>query len=178
MSSIRKFPPAYSITDRRSSPYFCFTSSNSSLMMAILRSFFSRISFKSAIVVTRASYSDRSLSCSKPVSWRKRISTIALACNSLSLKVSISFCRASSALSEARISRITSSILSDAIMRPSSMWARSSAFFSSNWVLRTTTSWRCSTKWWIICFRFSNSGLPLTSAILLTEKEDWRAVNL
>ena len=172
MSSILKFPPAYSILERRSSPYFSLIFSSSSLMILIRRSFLSRISFKSAMVLTSSSYSPRNLSCSKPVNWRKRISTMALAWISVNSNFSISLFLASSALEEDRMRAITSSILSDAMIKPSRMWARSSALRSSNWVLLTTTSWRCSTKWWIKSLRFNISGRPLTSAMLFTLKED------
>ena len=178
MSSIDKSPPAYSMVERRSSPYFSLTTANSSLIICIRRSFLSKISFKSSMVFIRSSYSVRNLSCSNPVSWRKRISTMALAWISLNSKRLMSFWRASSGLEEPRMIDITSSILSEAIISPSKMWARSSAFRSSYFVRRTTTSWRCSTKWWIISFRFNISGRPLTKAMLFTLKEDWSAVYL
>ena len=63
-------------------------------------------------------------------------------------------------------------------MSPSKIWIRSLAFLSSYWVRLYTTSWRCSTKWYIKSLRFSCSGRPLTKAILFTLKEDCRAVCL
>ncbi len=73
---------------------------------------------------------------------------------------------------------ITSSILSEAMIKPSRICALSSAFFSSKRVRRITTSWRCSIKALIISFRFNCLGRPLTKAILFTLKEDCRAVSL
>ncbi len=146
ISSILRSPPAYSMVERLPSPYFSFTSSNSSLITCILRSLRAKMSLRSLMVSIISSYSALNLSCSSPVSCRNRISTIALACSSDSSNLSINFCRASSALLEERISAITSSILSDAMINPSRMCARSSAFFNSNSVRRTTTSCLCSTK--------------------------------
>ena len=178
MSSILSSPPANSILDLLSSPCFSFTSINSSLMINILRSLFSSMSFKSLINFNNSVCSFLSLSCSRPVNCLNLISTIALDWISVKLNSLIRLVLASSAFDEALIISITLSILSEAIINPSSIWARSSAFLKSNFVLLTTTSCLWSTKWEIISFKFKSLGLPLTNAILFTLKEDWSAVYL
>ena len=173
MSSIDKSPPEYSILDLLSSPNLFLTSTNSVVMIFILLSSSSRMSFRSVISSLISLYSVLNLSCSKPVNCLRRISTIALDWISDNLYLSIRFCLASSAFFDALISLITSSILSEAIIKPSSIWHLSSAFFNSNFVLLTTTSCLCSTKYLIICFRLSVLGLPFTRHTLLTLNDDW-----
>ncbi len=146
MSSSLKLPPAYWISDRLSSPYFCFTSSSSVLIISILRSLLFKMSFKSRIVFLSSSNSSLNLLCSRPVSCLRRISTIALDCISVSSYFEERFSLASSGVFDFLIILITSSILSEAIINPSKICALSSAFFSSNSVLLTTTSCLCSTK--------------------------------
>ena len=162
----------------RSSPYLSLISFNSSLMTFIQRSSFSRISFKYAINFSISSYSARSLSCSRPVNWRSLISTMARDCISDKEKRSIKRSIASAGLFDDLMMAMTSSILSEAIIRPSKIWARSSALRNSYLVRRITTSWRWSTNALIRSFRLSWRGRPFTSAILLTLKEDCKAVNL
>ena len=87
----------------------------------------------------------------------------------------INFSLASSGLFELLIKAITSSMLSEAMIKPSRICARSSAFLSSYFVLLTTTSCLKSTKYPIICLRFNSCGLPLTKLILFTENELCRA---
>ena len=145
-------------------------------MISILSSTLARISFKWAINFSISSYSPLNFSCSSPVNWPKRMATIALACLSVKLKRSISAVCASTGVLEARINLMTSSIWSEAIINPSRICALSSAFRSSNWVRRITTSCRWSTKWWIRSLRFSNLGRPCTKATLFTPKEDCKAV--
>ena len=137
----------YSIIDLLSSPYFSLITIISSLMICILLDSLSRISFKSVINFIISSYSPLNLSCSRPVNCLNRISTIAFDCISDNLKRLIKFSLASSAFLEALIILITSSILSDAIINPSKICARSSAFFNSYFVLLTITSCLWSTKW-------------------------------
>ena len=146
MSSIFMSAPAYSISERRASPYLSRMAISSSLMICILLGSCAKISFKSVINNIISSYSPLSLSCSSPVSWRKRISTMALAWISDNSKRAIRRSLASSGLFEPLMILITSSMLSLAMINPSKMCALASAFFSSNSVLRTMTSWRCSTK--------------------------------
>ena len=178
ISSIERSPPAYSITDLLSSPYLSLISFNSSEIIFILLFSFSRISFKSSMSFLISSYSDLSLSCSNPVNCLNLISTIAFAWTSESLNFLIKLFLASSAFFEAFIKAITSSILSEAIIKPSSIWHLSSAFFNSNLVLLTTTSCLWSTKCLIISFRFSIWGRPFTRAIVFTLKEDWSGLYL
>ena len=99
-----------------------------------------RIAFNSAIKVINWLYSASNLLRSKPVNARRRISTIACACASERAKRSIKRDLASCTFSLLRIMLITSSILSNAISKPSKIWARSSALFSSYFVLLVTTS--------------------------------------
>ena len=79
---------------------------------------------------------------------------------------------------EARISAITASRWSSAIARPSRMWARASAFFSSNSMRRRTTSRRNSTKWSSRSTSGSTRGRPLTIASVMTPKVVWNCVCL
>ena len=123
-------------------------------------------------------YSSLNLSCSNPVNCLNLISTIAFAWTSDKSYSFIKFFLASSALEDFFIISITLSILSDATINPSRIWALSSAFFKSYFVLRTTTSCLCSTKYLIISFRLRSFGLPFTKAILFTLNDDWRAVYL
>ena len=147
-------------------------------MTFIQRSSFSRISFKYAINFSISSYSARSLSCSRPVNWRSLISTMARDCISDREKRSIKRSIASAGLLDDLMIAMTSSILSEAIIRPSKIWARSSAFFKSYFVRRITTSCLWSTNALIKSFRLSSLGRPFTNAILLTLKEDCNAVIL
>ena len=140
MSSMLKSPPAYSISDLLSSPYFSFISKSSVLIISILLDSLSKISFRSFIVFIKSSNSPLNLSCSSPVNCLKRISTIALDCISLNLNSEINLDFASSAFDDDLIKEITLSILSEAIIKPSKICALSSAFFNSNFVLLTTTS--------------------------------------
>ena len=178
MSSMLNSPPENSITDLLSSPCFSFISRSSSFMIVILLSLSFKISFRSFISSTKLSYSSLNLSCSRPVSCLNLISTIAFDWISDNLNSVIKFFLASSALEDFLIISITLSILSDAIIRPSRIWALSSAFFRSNLVRLTTTSCLWSTKYLIISFRLRSFGLPLTRAMLLTLKEDCKAVYL
>ena len=70
---------------------------------------------------------DVDLCICSPVNCRNLISTIAPACTSVRLKRSINVDLASSGVLEPRIIRITSSILSQAMINPSRIWARFSA---------------------------------------------------
>ena len=131
---------SYPIEVLLSSPYFAEIS-RISLRITPRSSFSSAsIAFNSAIFAISSLYSASSFSRSKPVSARRRISTIACDCGSVSPKRSINFAFASCVVRLARIMEITSSMLSKAISKPCKMWARSSALFSSYWVLLVTTS--------------------------------------
>ena len=123
-----------------SSPYFSAMRRISSRMTP--SSFFSsaRIAFNSVIRSIRSAYSPSIFSRSKPVSARRRISTIACACTSVRAKRSIRRVFASGVLALLRIMLMTSSILSNATNNPSKIWARSSALFRSYFVLLVTTS--------------------------------------
>ena len=124
----------------RSSPYFSAIKRISSRITP--RSFFSsaRIAFNSAIRSINSAYSTSIFSRSRPVSARRRISTIACAWTSVRENLSIKRFFASGVFALLRIILITSSILSSAISKPSRMWARSSALFKSYFVLLVTTS--------------------------------------
>ena len=111
------------------------------------------------------------------------MSRMAWACNSLSPKRAINCVLASSASAAARIVRITSSMLSTAMRKPSKIWARARVLASSNSLRRRMTSSRCSIK---ICkqrLRDSTRGWlrpcsSATSASVCTGKVLCRAVNL
>ena len=126
-----------------SSPYLSEISSISSRITRRRRFLSSRIAFNLRIFSINSAYSVSSFSLSRPVSARRRISTIAWACTSVSSKRSISSCLAIWTLLEPRMIRITSSILSRAFRSPSKIWALSCALFRSYWVLLVTTS-----SWW------------------------------
>ena len=178
ISSMLTSPPEYSISVLRSSPNLSLTSSSSSLMIDIRNALSFKMLFKYSIVFINSSYSALILSRSRPVSFWRRMSKIALAWISLSLNSVINPVFASSGVDEARMSLMTASRLSMAMSKPSRTWARFSACFSSYSVRRTTTSCLWSTKWRIMSLRFNNSGRPLTSAMLFTENELWSCVYL
>ena len=114
----------------------------------------------------------------RPVSWLKRISTMALLCSSSNSKRCSKLRCASVGVLLARIMCTTSSMLSQAMIRPSKMWARSCAFFKSYFVRRMVTSCRCSTKYFTQSFRLNSRGRPFTKAIQFTENELCSAVIL
>ena len=118
-SSILISPASSSIDVLRSSPYLSLTSISSSLMICILLGSSAKISFKSAIVAINSAYSALTLSISRPVSFWSLISKIAFACISDSLNSFIKPFLASSPFLDARISFITASRLSRAIINPS-----------------------------------------------------------
>ena len=128
-SSIDMSNSSYPIDVLLSSPYlsrisiisFLTTPSNT------LRS--ARIALYSSITFFNSAYSFSSFSLSRPVSARRRISTMEFACGSDRENLSISFSFASAAVFEALISCITSTIC-----------ALSSALFKSYCVLLVTTS--------------------------------------
>ena len=107
----------------------------------------------------------------KPVSCDKRMSTMALLCSSSSSKRFSKLRCASDGVLLLRMICTTSSMLSQAMMSPSRMWARSCAFFKSNLVRRMVTSWRCSTKYFTHSLSVSKRGRPFTNAMLFTENE-------
>ena len=123
-----------------SSPYLSAIRRISSRMTP--SSFFlsARIAFNSVMRSINSAYSFSSFSRSRPVSARRRISTIACACTSVSEKRSIKRSFASWVFLLLRIMLITSSILSSAVNNPCKIWARSSALFRSYFVLLVTTS--------------------------------------
>ena len=139
-SSIDMSNSSYPIDVLLSSPYlsrisiisFLTTPSNT------LRS--ARIALYSSITFFNSAYSFSSFSLSRPVSARRRISTMEFACGSDRENLSISFSFASAAVFDALISCITSSMLSRAISSPSTICALSSALFKSYCVLLVTTS--------------------------------------
>ena len=165
-SSISKSDPR-TISVRRSSPCLCFTSNNSSRIIAWTRSSFAKISFKSAINATNPWYSSSILPRSNPVKRRKRISKIAFPWRSDNENSDINEFNASSSVDEPRIIAIIRSIWSKAIRSPSKIWARSSALFKSNCVRRTITSTWCLIYAAIISFKFKTLGCPSTSANIL-----------
>ncbi len=81
-----------------------------------------------------------------------------------------SACLASAGEGARLMSSITSSTLDSATARPSRMWPRSRAFFSSNAVRRVTTSRRWPTKASIISLRLSSRGWLSTSATMFMPK--------
>ena len=135
-------------------------------------------SLRWAISFSNSAYSAFNSSIRKPVSWLRRISTMAFDCRLSRLKRASKFACASAGVRLARMIRTTSSMWSTAIIKPSKICARSCAFFNSKRVRRVTTSMRCSMNAPTNCLRFSNIGRPFTSAMLFTANDDCRAVNL
>ena len=126
-----------------SSPYFSEMTRISFLITPRSSFLSARIAFNSPIFFISSSYSASSFSRSRPVSARRRISTIALACTSVRSNLAINSSFAVWTFLDPRIIRITSSMLSSAISNPCKIWARSSALFSSYCVLLVTTSSWC-----------------------------------
>ena len=126
--------------DFLSSPYFSAMMEISSLITPSRTFLSARIAFNSAIFTSNSWCSFSILSRSKPVRVRRRISTIACACTSVSPKRSINLSFAICTFSLLRIILITSSIWSRAINRPCKIWSLSSALFRSYLVRLVTTS--------------------------------------
>ena len=131
-SSMLISPSSATMSVRRGSPYFSLTSSSSVLTTPI--SFFSLASrlLRYSMRLMSSRYSSSILSRSRPVSWYRRMSRMALAWSSDSLNLAINFFFASSRSSASLMILTTASMLSSAMRKPSRMWARSSAFCSSN----------------------------------------------
>ena len=126
------------------------------------------MSRKSAILRRSAASSSSSFVLSRPVSWPRRICTMACACTSSRPKRSMRATLPSGIDLEFLKMAMTSSMKSSAIMRPSRMWARSCAFLRSNCVRRSTTSlwnlmYSCR-----ISRRVSSFGWPSTMANMMT----------
>ena len=101
-----------------SSPYLSRITIISSLITPRSNFLSARIAFNSPIRFISSAYSASSFSRSRPVSVRRRISTIACACASDSSKRLINSAFAICTVLEPRIIVITSSILSSAINNP------------------------------------------------------------
>ena len=93
---------------------------------------------------------------------------MACACTSSRPKRVISASLPSGIDFELRRIAMTSSMKSSAIIRPSRMWARSCAFFSSYCVRRSTTSLWNRMYSCRICFSVSVRGCPSTIASMMT----------
>ncbi len=163
---------------RRSSPNCDWILSSSSTTICSCSGSLARMPFSFSISFSVSSYSSTIFWRSSPVSRCRRMSRMAWAWTSEKWKRSRSASFASCGVLDWRISATTSSRLSIAILSPSRMWARSSALRSSNWVRRTTTSRRKSTKCRSMSLSGSSCGRPLTSARLITPKVVWSLVYL
>lgn len=130
---------AFSMVVRRSSANSSAISCNSLRMTA--KSFFSlcRMPSKRSMSFRMSSYSLRRAMISRFVSRCRRMSKIACACASDSSKRSIRRAFASFGFFEERISAMTSSRLSTAIISPCKMCARAFACFRSYSVRRVMT---------------------------------------
>ena len=139
-SSMEISNSSYPIWVLLSSPYLSAISRISVRITA--RSFFSsaRIALSSVICAMRSLYSFSSFSRSKPVRVFRRMSTIACACASDNPNRSIREFFASAVVRLPRIMEITSSMLSNAMINPCKICARSSALFRSNLVRLVITS--------------------------------------
>ncbi len=154
----------------RFSPYFSFTLINSFLIIS--RTFWgvARIALNCSIFLISSTYSSNSLSLSRPVNWCNLISRIAWAWALVNLKFSINAFLAASTSFDFSIMLTTLFIFSTAFFNPSRMWARSSAFSSSNFVRRVTISFRYSRYWISTSLRFSMRGTLFTRASIITPK--------
>src|SRR5213594_4201848 len=145
-SSIENSPWSATISVRRSSPKPWVSSESSSFRIFMRRGFDARISLHSLMNLRTSRSSSSSLVISRAVSRARRMLRISADCFSDNLN------RLRNAASAAGVSfdflmiRMTSSMWSTAIFRPSRMCSRSWARCSSNWVLRVMTLCRCSMK--------------------------------
>ena len=130
-------PSAATIFVFLSSPYFCLISSSSSLIISNTNCSLANISLKWAINFINSLYSSSIFSRCKPDNVFNLISRIACAWISERPNLFINLSFASSY--EDLIILITSSMLSNAIFKPSNMCALASALSSSNLVLRVIT---------------------------------------
>ncbi len=129
----------------RSSPNAAFISSNSFFTTARTLNI-SWMRDSSFLISSRSIFSSSSiLLLSRPTSRRSCISSIALAWISERPNFLISFALASGSSLDLRIVSTTSSILSSAMIYPSSICARALASFSSYSLLLVTISTRCFT---------------------------------
>src|SRR5882762_9974671 len=169
-SSIEKSPWSATISVRRSSPKPWASSPSSSLRIFMRRGLDPRISLHSLMKRRTSFSSSSSLVISRAVSRARRMLRISADCFSESLKRLRSAASADGVSFDFLMMRITSSMLSTAILRPSRMCSRSCARFSSNSVRRTITTWRCSTKWNRISLRSNSFDTPSTSASMIAPK--------
>ena len=170
-SSMSTSPLTVAISVRRSSENLRFISRASSLTMASRRPSLARMALKSAMWAWSSSSSFSIFKISSPASWPSWNLQMASACKSSKPKRSISAALASGRPPlQARMVAMISSTMSMAFFKPSKMWARSWAFFRSNWVRRVMTSiwnWMYSSR---ICRRFNSLGSPFTMASIITPK--------
>ena len=171
-SSTSREDASPTISLRRSSPYFLSMAVSSSEMISMRCSLLPRIARSSSMVARTSMSSSSSFSISRPVSLASLISRMALAWRSESSKDSCRRVEAVSASRDPRMTLMTSSMLSTAILRPSRMCSRSSARARSKAVRRTTTVWRWSMKWRSISRRDSTRGTPFTRARRMVPKVD------
>ena len=174
-SSIRKSPSASMISVRRLSPCFSRVARSSSMTIFINSASLARIARSRSIVVSNSASSSRIFCRSNPVSRWSCMSRIAWAWISVSENSMTRPIRASAGFFAARISLMTASRWSSAILRPSRTCARASALRRSCSVRRRTTSRRNSIK----CSTSSSSlricGRPATIAniMMLNDACNW-----
>ena len=169
-SSICNSASAGRICVRRSSEYCSLISTNSCFTICRTIASDANMVRKWAMRETSSLYSWVSLSCSSWVKRCSRISRMAVACTSLKVNWLIRPCRAVSGEDAPRMRAMTSSRNSRARLKPSKMWARSSALRRSYAVRRITTSLRCSRNAAKICLRVNTSGRFPTRANMMTPK--------
>ena len=141
-SSTSNDPTAAVISVLRSLPCFSETANSSSLRIPIRRSSDPKIPRRSSISSRTSVSSISSFSISRPVRRDRRISSMALACNSESSNRSRSSVAAIFESFEPRMTLMTSSMLSTAILSPSRWCSRERARWRSNSLRRTMTSCR------------------------------------
>ena len=160
-------PSSSRISVRRPSPYASRTPRSSETTISISSVSLSRMARSRTIVLTRSASSSTIFWRSSPVSRCSCMSRIAWAWIPVRANRSISPVRASAGARDRRISRMTASRLSRAILSPSRTWARASAFRSSNSVRRRTTPRRNSTNCSTMASSGSTFGRPSTIASMM-----------
>src|SRR5438094_219361 len=134
------------VSVRRWSPEPAASSVSSSFRIFMRRGLEARISLHSLMNFRTSFSSSSSFVISRAVSRASRMLRISADCFSDSLKRLRRLASAVGVSLDFLMMRMTSSMLSTAIFRPSRMCSRSCARFSSKSVRRTMTVWRCSMK--------------------------------
>ena len=160
----RTFTPPLTTLVLLSSPYFSEISDSSFLIMESIFFGLAKMSLSSLINFWTSDNSSSIFCLSRPASFCRRISKMALACNSENLNSFIKLARAISTSLDFFMSFIISSIWSSATLRPINICSRASASRRSNSVLLLTTICLCFINSSKMLLRERVCGTPLTKA--------------